>query len=129
MHRFAARLLAASLLLAAPVSGADGHGSRTLEGEYSSGFGNGTVRATFTPDGGRSWKVRFDFVFNGQPYTYRGTAEGSLEDGTVAGRVQNERRHRTFTFRGEFEDGVLRGTHAEIVRGRERPTGKLVLEE
>ena len=128
MRRLALPFLAtALLLLTAPPPGAGGAATRTLEGKYRSGFGSGPVSATFVPTDSRLWEVRFDFRFNGRRHTYRGSAEGGFDEEGLAGRVQNENGRRTFTFRGDYADGVFRGTHAEIVRGRERPTGTLVL--
>lgn len=129
MRRFALPLLALCLLLSAPAPGADAEGGRTLRGEYRSNHGDGPVKATFTPSGDRLWNVRFDFTFNGRSHTYEGTAEGSFAEGRLQGRVENEYGRRTFAFRGEFENGTFRGSHAEVRRGREAPTGTLVLEE
>lgn len=126
-----ALLLAGAALLALPpkpLPAAEEAAARTLSGEYRSNFGNGPLEARFTPDGEASWKVAFEFVFNGRRHTYRGAARGSLEEGRLEGRVQNEYGRRTFSFRGEFQDGVFRGSHAELVRGRERSTGTLTLE-
>ena len=129
MRRAALPLLAVALLLVTPLAGTGDDGSRTLEGEYRSGDGDGPVRATFTPTGIGLWDVVFDFTFNGRRHTYHGTAEGSFTEGRLSGRVKNEYGRRTFTFRGEYEDGVFRGRHAEVARGREVPTGSLRLEE
>lgn len=102
---------------------------RTLTGLYGSGFQDGPrpLRAVFTATGERTWDVVFYFVFNGRNHEYRGIAEGDLLEGPLSGRVQNEPRRRTFTFRGEFEDGTFQGDHFEISRGRERKTGSLSL--
>ena len=129
MRGFVLPTLALCLLLSAPAPGAEVEGRRTLRGEYRSNWGDGPVKATFTASGSRLWQVRFDFTFNGRSRTYEGTAEGSFAEGRIQGRVRNEYGRRTFTFRGEFEDGTFRGTHAEVKRGREAPTGTLVLEE
>ena len=118
-----------ALLLAAPAAAAGAEDRRTLEGEYRSRHGDGPVTATFTRVGSGRWEVAFDFTFNGRRRTYRGTAEGSFAEGTLRGRVENEYGRRTFTFRGEYEDGVFRGRHAELKRGREVPTGTIYLEE
>ncbi len=121
------------LLAVAPTGHADDHGT-TLTGNFTSGFQDGpkTVRAVFTrpeqPGEERDFDVVFYFKFNGRDHQYRGTAWGSLEaSGELEGRVQNESRQRTFTFRGEFEDGTFKGTHAEIGRRGERKTGQLTL--
>jgi hypothetical protein len=65
--------------------------------------------------------------FRGENHTYSGTAEGSLAEGALSGTVQNEKKERTWTFSGSFEAGAFRGTHAEIVDGKEQPTGTLTL--
>ena len=129
MRRFALPILTLCLLVPALAPGADAERARTLRGKYYSSHGNGPVKATFTPSGDRLWTVRFDFTFNGRSRTYEGTAEGSFAEGRIQGRVRNEYGRRTFSFRGEFEDGTFRGRHAEVKRSREAPTGTLVLEE
>ncbi len=111
----------------------------TLTGNFMSGFQDRVkpLRAVFTharetatdQDQVARFDVVFYFRFNGRNHEYRGTAEGRLgPDGELAGRVQNESRQRTFTFQGEFRNGVLEGTHFEIGRRGERKTGTLMLE-
>lgn len=120
-------LLVPCLLLVGSGPGTAAEERRTLTGEYRSNDGDGPVRAIFVPTGARLWQVTFDFTFNGRRRTYRGTAEGSFEEGRLDGRVQNEYGRRTFTFRGEYEDGIFRGRHAELYRGHEVPTGTLTM--
>lgn len=125
----------AALLLAflaitpgSPTSAADGQ--QTLTGNFMSGFQDRVkpLRAVFTPTDERTFDVVFYFNFNGRNLEYRGTAEGSLGEGELAGRVKNETGQRTFTFQGSFnEKGVLKGTHAEVGRRGERETGSLTL--
>lgn len=127
----AARLLPVLLLLllATALPGAGEPGSRTFTGQYRSSWENGPLEAHFTPDGDGRWRGTFDFRFNRRPYSYSGTAEGRLSEGELRGRVKNETGRRTFTFRGEFENGRFSGTHSELRRGGERRTGTLTLEQ
>ena len=105
---------------------------RVLQGSFTAPqFQDGArpLRAEFTPSGreGR-WEVVFHFRFNGAQHAYRGTAEGSLDQGALRGSVQGGRR-RTFSFAGNLSGGVFEGTHAEEGgrRGGGR-TGRLTLQ-
>ena len=133
--RLAKTLLLTALLLLAgvPTGEADDH-ETTLTGNFTSGFQDGPkpLRAVFTPleEPGEEgdYAVVFYFEFNGQRHEYRGAAWGSLGDeGELRGRVYNESRRRTFTFRGRFVGVTFKGTHAEISRRGERNTGRLTL--
>lgn len=121
-------LLAATgtALLAGIAHAGEAH---TLTGEYIAGEGDdsGDLEAVFTATGEGAWAVTFRFSFQGQPHTYHGTADGSLSEGSLEGRVENESGSRFFSFWGEFEGGTFRGSHAEIENGFEEPTGTLTL--
>ncbi len=127
MKRTALVLVGLAILLAAAVAGAEE--SRTLTGEFVWNHrGNrGDVEAVFTATGQGTWDVTFRFTFRGTPHVYQGTAEGSLSEGDLRGKVLNETKKRTFTFTGAFNDGEFRGTHAEIEGQREVQTGTLTL--
>jgi hypothetical protein len=103
----------------------------TLNGQYVWNYQNekpGDLEAVFTPAGEDKWDVAFHFEFNGAGHTYSGTAEGSLSEGKLEGKVQNEARKRTFTFTGAFEAGEFKGTHAELnSEGKPFDTGTLTL--
>lgn len=71
------------------------------------------------------YAVDFKFRFNGTPHTYSGTAEGSLTEGALEGKVFNEDKRRSWVFKGEFKDGKFSGGHKEIRRTGERRTGTL----
>ena len=85
---------------------------------------SGDLEAVFTPTGETTWKVTFDFKFQG-PHTYVGTAEGSLHSGTLEGTVFNERETRSFDFSGKIKKGKFRGVHFESTGGARRKTGTL----
>lgn len=130
MNRIARSCLTALLLLAAATL-AEGQGARrTLTGSYlwEQGGDQGNLEAVFTPAGDRHWEVAFHFTFNGAAHTYSGTADGRLDEGALSGRVSSDGRQRVFTFRGTFENGRFRGTHAEVSRGGEERTGTLTLD-
>ena len=133
-----ARWLAWALVAAAATAGfaaeAAGDGSRTLHGLYTSGFQSGPqrVRAVFTPDPAARdrWSVVFHFRWTGDERQYSGHARGNLVDGLLHGRVQDEGRQRTFTFRCEFDKKRrCKGKHAEVVRTGEHETGTITLKE
>ena len=130
MKNTALPLLALILLLVNPGGFADAAGEQTLTGSYR--WNNGhpdDLKAIFTATGEDRWDVAFHFRFRGSPEVFSGTARGSLSQGKLEGRVKNRngRGSRTFTFRGEFEDGTFRGTHAEVFGRRESSTGTLTL--
>ncbi len=117
-----------ALLLAMTVA----HGApetQTLTGEFFwSGRGaSGELEAVFTPTGEQAWDVSFHFEFRGRSHVYTGTAEGSLSQGELRGKVKNENKRRTFLFSGTVKDGRFRGNHAETKGGREHSTGTLTL--
>ncbi len=131
MKRVFLAAVAAALLFAAPGVGANQSegDARTLSGRFVWGHGNATgdLEAVFRPNGDGEWKVDFRFEFHGKPHVYSGSASGSLSDGKLKGRVFNERKKRTFTFEGMFEDGKFSGTHAEIHGDEASSTGTLTL--
>lgn len=123
-------LATASLLLflaLSPAAFADE--KTTLVGEYSwdQGSASGDLKAIFENTGENSWDVAFYFDFRSKPHVYKGTATGSLTEGTLEGTVKNETGRRTFTFDGNFEEGIFRGDHAETTRSEVR-TGTLSLQ-
>jgi len=117
------------LLLAGFAGIAAAKGEQALTGSYvwDDGDAEGKLRAVFTPTGDATWNVSFYFTFQGQPHTYTGTAEGSLTDGDLEGKVLTENKRRTFVFEGSFKDGLFHGTHAEYKREKERRMGTLTL--
>ncbi|HKY32496.1 MAG TPA: hypothetical protein VJV23_08175 [Candidatus Polarisedimenticolia bacterium] len=102
---------------------------RTLTGTYrwTDGGAEGDLKVIFTPNGDAKWNVAFHFRFSGSAHVYSGSAEGSLSDGALEGRVLNEQKNRSFVFKGTFTGGEFQGTHAETTRGREQATGTLTL--
>ena len=88
----------------------------------------GDIRAEFVPIKEGEWQVSFFFKMRGDKHVYTGTAFGSLTDGELRGKVQNERKNRTWRFSGQVSSGHFQGTHAEINRkGRESATGTIRL--
>ena len=122
-------LVVAAVALCGQAWSAEAEDSQTLTGEFEwTGRGaKGDLEAVFQPTSEGQWDVTFHFTFRGRSHVYAGTAEGSLSDGALKGTVQNEGRKRTFTFSGAFENGMFRGTHAEIEGDREQATGTLRL--
>ena len=141
MRTIACLLAAAAIFALAPAVSAEGppaaEGSaaaaaeRKLSGQYvwSHADQSGDLEARFTPLEAGKWNVAFHFTFKGDPHVYAGTAEGSLGAGELSGKVFNEKKNRTFTFRGRFEEGTFNGTHAEVAEGKETAMGTLTLKE
>ena len=127
MRRHALRSAGVWILVLACCGGLAAGDTRTLHGRYEWSGDRGDLEAVFTPAGESKWNVDFHFTFSGERRVFSGTAEGSLSGGELHGSVTNEDRGRRFAFHLKFEDGRLRGTHAEVQRGRERPTGTLTL--
>lgn len=121
-------LLLVALLLSC-VATTEAAGEQRLRGRYDwpAGDSRGPLEAVFTPTGPARWDVAFHFTFSDRDRTYRGTAEGSLSTGRLAGRVKSENGRQTYSFEGEFRDGTFTGTHAEVRRYGERATGTLSL--
>lgn len=117
--------LAVSPLAAAPA----GPPAEVFSGVYDwrSG-GRDDLRLEFEPNGNGSWRVTFRFDFDGRKYTWKGTAEGSLEDGSALTGTASS-RSRKWTWDATLEEGVLRGRHREVrSRGRTYETGTFELE-
>lgn len=130
MKKSALLLTVLTLLLPALGTLADTGDEQTLTGTYIWNRGRpSTLKATFTATGDKSWDVAFHFKFRGRPEVFSGTAEGDLASGKLEGKVKNQNGSgpRTFTFRGEFENGTFRGKHAEVYGQRESSTGTLTL--
>jgi hypothetical protein len=129
MKRAVPLLILSTLLLAVFAADAFAKDEQTLSGEYMwEGGGNrGTLRAVFTPTGQDLWDVSFHFSFSGQSHVYAGTAEGSLTEGTLEGKVLDDNQRNSYTFKGAFKDGRFKGTHAQYRRDKEYRTGTLTL--
>jgi hypothetical protein len=105
-----------------------GQEASTFSGSYAwSQGGSDRLSVEFKPDGESRWEVTFRFRFNGRSQTWKGTAQGSLTDGsTLSGTATSGSRN--WVFEAGIEDGVMHGTHREIKRGRSRyPTGTFEL--
>ncbi|MEM8961377.1 MAG: hypothetical protein AAGD38_07870 [Acidobacteriota bacterium] len=126
MRRVVLALFVGLMALPLMVTGSE---EKTLVGEYvwtERGVSD-ELKAVFVATGENTWDVSFNFDFRNKPYIYKGTATGNLTSGKVEGTVLNDTEKRTFTFSGEFVDGVLKGTHRETTEGRERQTGTFSL--
>ena len=121
-------LIAACTLVFTGVAVTPPTGEVTLHGKYvwNNDPGQpGDLKAIFSPKKNNDeWEVAFHFNFSGRKHVYSGSAEGSLESGTLKGTVQNERRNRTFFFEGTSDGGNFSGDHSEKGRGT---TGTLTL--
>ena len=119
-----------ALLLTAPTLYAGE--SQTLEGEFvwkrSDKEIPGALEAVFEPTGENTWNVSFHFTFRDKEHTYTGTAEGSLTEGELHGRVMTDAEEPSpFEFEGSFTDGQFSGTHASLRTGEAQPTGTMTL--
>lgn len=124
-----ALVVALTVLVSLPVPGGAADGDQKLQGTYiwEQAKETGSLEAVFTPNGAGQWKVSFYFTFQGEPHVYSGTADGSLTNGSLAGRVQTDNGKGVFTFSGEFKDGKFQGSHARLTAGNEERTGTLSL--
>lgn len=127
-------LAAAALLALAGLAGTTAASEPvTLEGgfvwERSDGNQTGDLKAVFTPTGDGTWDVAFHFDWEDGPHVYAGTAEGSLTEGELSGRVNNDSEDRpgSFVFKGTVADGSFSGTHAWLEGEEEKSTGTLTL--
>lgn len=82
------------------------------------------LKAVFTSDGKKKWKVIFNFKWGKKAKIYTGTAEGELVDGKLTGKILNDNKKRTFSFVADMKSGKLTGEHWEISkrRGKEKKT-------
>jgi len=130
MRRLSWLGLAFALLLVLPAGSSSADDAITMTGEYywEEGHNEGVLKKViFEPTGESTWDVAFYFSFRGRDHIYRGTAEGSLTQGALAGKVRNENEERSFTFKGEFKDGTFEGEHSEVDGSSSWSTGTMVL--
>ena len=123
--------VSAAVFADSAATGGEGPKTRVFEGQYKwiNMDKPGPLRAEFTATGESHWDVDFHFWFDGRDRTYSGTAEGSLSEGVIKGKVRNENNRRTFTFEAALRNGRLEGTHRETTPSRARRTGTLRLSE
>ena len=115
--RTLALVLGLALLAVPAAAAAAEREAATFTGTYDwKQGGSDELSAEFTPDGPDRWKVTFRFRFDGKERTWKGTAEGSLNDGTkVTGTARNKKKN--FEWKATVEAGVMRGRHTEIFDG------------
>lgn len=106
--------------------------TQTLQGEFiwerSDKNTSGPLRAVFESTGEATWNVAFHFTFDDKKHVYAGTAEGSLTEGKLHGRVMTDGEEPSpFEFEGTFAEGSFEGTHASLREGEPRPTGTITL--
>ena len=83
----------------------------------------------FTPTGKDMWDVTFNFMWEGNPRTWKGTAQGSLTDGSLKGEVLTDEPENpnTFRFDGAFENGTFQGKHGVVKKGELKDRGTLTM--
>jgi len=79
------------------------------------------LQAEFTRKTGREWDAVWTFKWNKQDQTYRGTA--IIANGRMTGTAAPGNRARTFGFEATIRGSRVSGTHHELKKGREVPTG------
>lgn len=108
-------------------------GDQTFEGKFVWNNQAGKehpVKAVFTPNGDKKWKVVFTFNWGKGPQTWNGTAEGTLKDGELKGDVTNGNPgQRKFDFKGTFKDGQFDCTHNEDTSGKPVATGTMTIKK
>ena len=103
--------------------GAKAGGDLTYEGTFIRGKKKNKtypLKAVFTPDGDKKWKVVWTFQWQKKPKTFKGTVEGDLLNGNLTGKSSTQNGKRNWTFEGTAKDGVLTCKHNEI-KGKEKP--------
>lgn len=121
--------LAIVLVAAPPLLAAD---PQKLQGEFiwerSDRNVSGPLEAVFEPTGDETWNVSFYFSLDDEDHVYSGTAEGSLTEGELRGRVMTDgEKPAPFEFEGKFVEGSFQGTHAGLRDGKKDPTGTMTL--
>lgn len=88
------------------------------------------IKAVFTPDGDKKWKVVFTFDWaNKGEQVWKGTAEGDLANGEIKGEGTHPNGKRTFTFSGTAKDGKIDCKDNETTSGKPEATGTLTLKK
>jgi hypothetical protein len=90
---------------------------------------NHNIKAVFTPDGDKKWKIVFTFDWGKGPQTWNGSATGDLVNGDIKGEGLHPDGHRKFTFSGTAKDGKIDCTHNETTAGRAEATGTMTLKK
>ena len=133
MKKFVAFLCFSALLLAPGALMAEEAATQTLTGEYQWNRPDeepGPIKAVFTSTGEDQWDVSFHFTFRDEEHVWSGTAEGSLTDGDLSGKVMSGGdKPSPFVFEGKVEAGVFTGTHAGMRDGDRRDTGTMTLSQ
>lgn len=106
--------------------------TQTLQGEFvwerSDKNIPGALEAVFESTGEATWDVSFHFTFDDKDHVYAGTAEGSLTEGPLHGRVMTDGEEPSpFEFEGTFAEGSFQGTHAGFRDGERELTGTMTL--
>lgn len=100
---------------------------QTFSGTYKWSQGaSDKLNAEFTASGDGTWSIQFHFRFAGNEATWEGEAEGDLNDG---GSITGTSGYgsRRWVFSATIEEGVMQGTHAEIMGEKEVDTGTFEL--
>lgn len=115
------------LLALHPLAADEGAPTQTFSGAYVwNAGGSDELNAEFSPTGEGTWDVRFRFRFVGNEGTWTGEARGNLADGgAIEGTTGSGSRR--WVFSATIEDGVMRGTHAEIKGDKQEDSGTFEL--
>lgn len=133
MKKAAMILMALALLVTLPglaVAEDAAADSETLTGQFKWNRMDdpGDIKAVFTATGENTWDVSFYFDFRDEPHVYTGTAEGSLTDGALKGKVMSDgEKPSPFSFEGKFVDGTFEGVHHSLRDEEPAETGTITL--
>lgn len=129
LHRYIFVSLLTVVLAAAGITALHAASEpQSFSGRYDwSDGGRDDLRIEFEPKGDGAWSVTFRFRFDGRSNTWKGTAQGSLDDGSeLTGTARW--RSRRWSWKATIDDGVMSGTHTELrSRGRTYETGTFVV--
>ena len=86
------------------------------------------ITAVFTPNGDKKWTALFTFDWGQKgAQSWKGTAEGDLQNGAIKGEGFHPDGRRKFTYSGTAKDGKITCTHNEVTSGAPQATGTMTL--
>lgn len=85
------------------------------------------LKAAFTPKANNEYDVVFTCRWGNKDCTFKGSAQGSLNDGKVSGKATLSGSKRTWKFEGTAQNGELACKHWELKGANEELTGEFTV--